>query len=449
MPTSHPIAGTAGPTAAPANRSDELRWFLIAAVAIGVVKLALAFVLMSAYKGDVGPRYSIGAVDNYQSLAKNIVNGNGYRFTPDTTLTLMREPGYPFFLAGLMQAFDDYHTASVIANVVLTALAGYLIFLMTRLLIPDRWVAVIAPILYMVHPGVFVAELRSGVEVLFTFLMLAFLLLLRTAICSESTAGYVKAGVALGVATYVRSTALLFPVFLVLQGLLFRRDWRSVALSVLRAVLVIGCALFVLTPWIVRNYELVGRFVPTASVQGIAMQVGNYQCIHADGIKQFVDLDLEAMDERNKIAAEQGYRFKGLYYQLFYDPHDEVKFSDFLANQVIHEYLRSPATLVKCATENVFNFWFQGKDRPTTRLNMVIQVPYMLLALAGIYLGFRRMHAPTMALLLLLLLYTMAVYAPMHAQARYSIPIMSILAIFAAVPFGMILARYTRSRVPA
>jgi 4-amino-4-deoxy-L-arabinose transferase-like glycosyltransferase len=434
-------------TMAPAvalRRKHELRRLAIAILCIAMLKFGLMLLLVSGFKDQINPLYTIGHVDNYYSLAKNISHGRGYRFTPDTTLTLMREPGYPYFLAVLVHEFDDYNRAAVIANLLLTSLSALLIFKLARLLSSTAWVPLVAPIVYMLHPGVIVAELRSGVEVPFTFLLLVFLLLLREAVCSNSSTAYVKAGIALGITTYVRSTALLFPTFLIVYGLLFHRDWRSVLRYAARAALVLTCALLVLSPWIVRNYMLVGKFVPTASVQGVAMQVGHYLCVHADGKKEFVDLDNEAADVRNKLAAEQGYKFQGDYYQLFYDPHDEVKFNSFLGAQVVQQYIQSPATFVKCASENVFNFWFQGKNRSTTMANIAVQSSYLILALAGIFLGFKEMHKPTLWLMLLFVVYTMGVYVPIHAQARYSIPIMPILSILAAITLCKLTGRVLR-----
>jgi 4-amino-4-deoxy-L-arabinose transferase-like glycosyltransferase len=440
---------TIAPAAVASRRKHELRWLAIAILCIAMLKFGLMLVLVSGFKDQINPLYTIGHVDNYYSLAKNISHGRGYRFTPDTTLTLMREPGYPYFLAVLVHEFDDYNRAAVIANLLLTSLSALLIFKLARLLSSIAWVPLVAPIIYMLHPGVVVAELRSGVEVPFTFLLLVFLLLLREAVCSNSSTAYVKAGIALGITTYVRSTALLFPTFLILYALLFHRDWRSVLRYAARAALVLACALLVLSPWIVRNYMLVGKFVPTASVQGVAMQVGNYLCVHADGKKEFVDLDNEAADVRNKLAAEQGYKFQGDYYQLFYDPHDEVKFNSFLGAQVVRQYIQSPATFVKCASENVFNFWFQGKNRATTMANIAVQSSYLILALAGIFLGFKEMHKPTLWLMLLFVLYTMGVYVPIHAQARYSIPIMPILSILAAITLCRLTGRVLRRNAAA
>jgi 4-amino-4-deoxy-L-arabinose transferase-like glycosyltransferase len=432
---------TTAPAAIALPRKGELRWLAIAVLCIAMLKLGFVLALVSGFKDQINPLYSIGHVDNYYSLAKNISHGRGYRFTPDTTLTLMREPGYPYFLAALVHEFDDYNRAAVIANLLLTSLTALLIFKLARLLTSIAWVAVVAPILYMLHPGIIVAELRTGVEVPFTFLLLIFLILLRYAVGSNAWSAYVKAGIALGFTTYVRSTALLFPTFLVAYGLLFHPDWRSVLRYAARAALVLACALLVLSPWIIRNYMLVGKFVPTASVQGVAMQAGYYLCVHADGKKEFVDLDNEAAEARKKLAAEQGYKFQGDYYQLFYDPHDEVTFNSFLGAQVVQQYIQSPATFVKCASENVFNFWFQGKNRSTTMANIAIQSFYLILALTGIFLGFREVNKPTLWLLLLFVLYTMAVYVPIHAQARYSIPIIPILSIFAAISISKLAGR--------
>jgi Dolichyl-phosphate-mannose-protein mannosyltransferase len=424
----------------------ELRFLTIAALGILVLKLAFLMLAASHFKGEISPLYGIGHADNYYSLAKNISHGRGLRFDPDTSLTLMREPGYPYFLAVFVHEFEDYNRAAVIANIVLTALTAFLMFNLTRQLIAMRWVAVVGPVLYMIHPGVILAELRSGVEVLYIFLLLIFLSVLRTALSSESTRAYIYAGLVLGVTTLVRSTALLFPAALVVHTFLFKRDPSSLFRSAVRAALVMACAFLVLTPWIVRNYALVGKFVPTASVQGIAMQVGNYLCTHDDGTRSFEELDLEAAAERNKLAAQYGYRFKPYYYQYFYDPHDEVTFSDTLGAAVIRQYVQSPSIFFKCTAENVFNFWFQGKNRTSTLGNMAVQSFYLILAGVGLFLGYRKMDKPTLALLLLFVGYTMAVYAPIHAQARYSLQVMPILAILAAIPICTVMARVSRTR---
>ncbi len=420
------------------RRKEENRWLAIVVLGLLLVKLGFALIVVPKYADQIRPLYGIGPADNYLSIAKNIDAGHGYRFTPQTSLTLMREPGYPFFLAGLLRVFDNDHELAIVANIIFTSLAAFLLSSLARSVSAARWVSVAAPLLFMLHPGVILSELRYGYESLFTLLVLVFLWLLLKAQRTGRTADYVEAGLALGVASAVRSTALLFPAFLIVHDLILKGGWKSAVRAAWRAALVLACALIALSPWIIRNEMLVGKFVPTTSLPGIAMQVGEYLCIHA-GEKDMAKLDLEAAAVRNRLAVEQGYRFQGEYYQFFYDPKDELKFSHALGQQVVHDYLQSPALFAKCATENLFNFWFAGKNRAVTIANLCIQLPYLLLAVLGVALDFRRMDRPALILLLLFVAYTVAVYAPIHAQARYSMVLVPILSMFAAVPICRLL----------
>ena len=427
------------------ERNEDRRRLAMAVLLIFLLKLVFALGIAPRVSDRIRPLYGIGPADNYLSIAKNIAAGNGYRFTPQTSLTLMREPGYPYFLAGLLRVFDNDHELAIAANIVFTSLAALLLSSLVRSVSAARWVSVAAPLLFMLHPGVILSELRWGVESLFTLLVLVFLWLLLKALRSGRMADYVAAGLALGVASAVRSTALLFPAFLIVHDLILKSGWKSAVRAAGRAALVLAGAFIALSPWILRNEMLVGKFIPTASVQGIAMQVGQYLCVHA-GEKDMAQLDLDAAAVRNRLAVQQGYRFEGDYYQFFYDPKDELTFNHALGQQVIHEYLQSPALFAKCAGENVFNFWFAGKNRLVTIANLCIQLPYLLLALVGVALDFRRMDRPALILLLLFVAYTMAVYAPIHAQARYSMVLIPILSIFAAVPIGRLLVSRSKRR---
>jgi dolichyl-phosphate-mannose-protein mannosyltransferase len=415
------------------DHKEDLRRLGIALVVALVLELVFSLTIVPRFAPQLNLLYGIGPADNYLTLAKNIDAGHGYRFTPDTSPTMMREPGYPYFLAGLLRAFDNDHEGAVIANIVFTALTALLVGALARRASPLRGLAFVAPLLYMVHPGVVLSELRGGIESMFTLLLTAFFVLLLDALRSDRVMAYVRAGVALGITSLVRSTALLFPTFIVLVGVLGGAGWRSLPRFAVKAALVLACALIALSPWIIRNEFLVGRFIPTASVQGVAMQSGEYICVHA-GEKDMDILDLDAAEVRNQIAARDGYRFQGDYYQFFFDPRDELTFSSSLGRQVVEDYVRTPGLFVKCASRNLFNFWFAGKSPGVTLVNVFTQLPYLLLAIAGIVLEFRRTDRLTLILVSLFVAYSLAVYVPMHAQARYSIPLVPLLAVFAGMP---------------
>jgi hypothetical protein len=101
---------------------------------------------------------------------------------------------------------------------------------------------------------------------------------------------------------------------------------------------------------------------------------------------------------------------------------------------------------VKCAAENALDFWFAGRNRTATITDICIQLPYLLLACWGIAAGFRQANRAFLATLLLFVCYSVAVYAPIHAIARYSIPLIPILAVFAAIPVAKVLGQRIGSR---
>jgi 4-amino-4-deoxy-L-arabinose transferase-like glycosyltransferase len=429
-----------------AGQRDQRR-LLILVLILFTLKAIVAFWIIPAFQQQIGAVYGIGTNDNYELIAQNLRLGLGYRITPETSLTLMREPGYPLFLAALSYLFGPDLRVVIAANLVLSSLSAFLISRLARYICPESRVALIAPVLFLIHPGVAVAELRSGVEIPFIFLLLCFFLVLRRALQSEKPSRYALAGLVLGLACSVRSTVLLFPPFLLLYHLWRERSWAALRRSAARAALMMLTLSAVISPWVVRNYLLVHKFVPTASVQGVSMQVGYYQCVHGGSGEGFHDMEVEAAQVRVDAARAGGYRFIGEYYQYFFDPNDEVRFNSSLQQQVLQSYRQSPALFIKCASENVVNFWFTGKNRLATLGGVLVQVPYLFLALMGLIMGFRRSERPIVFCMFLFALYSIAVCAPIHAEARYSVPLVPILAIFAAIPLSRLVDRLRDRKV--
>jgi len=402
-------------------------------VALTLVKGMVFLTLVPAVERSVGPYYGIGFADNYHLLAENLSEGAGYRFHSDTGPTLMREPGYPMFLAALFHLFGRDLAVARAANLLLSLITVGIIARLSLELSKSELAARIAPVLYMIHPGIVVAELRGGVEILFITLLMSFLATIFWALRGSRLSRYFVAGLVLGATSLVRSTALLFPMFLFVYFFVWERPRSSVVVMGSRIGAIFAAALIVLSPWIVRNYVLVGQFVPTASVQGVAAQAGQYICRNLSLHNGVQELDTEAAKIRSSLARSQGYRFRDGYYQEFFDPRDEVAFNSELTRQVLSGYRESPALIFQCVAKNTFNFWFSGKNWTATWINMAVQLPYLAIAIAGLFIGLRGPLAPKFGLLLLFVLYTMGTYLPIHAQARYSIPLVPVLSMLAAI----------------
>ena len=423
--------------------SSRGKYRLIGTVlAIVTIHSVLLFVIIPSVSARLGPMYNQERyADGYDQLAANLEAGNGYRFYPDTARTLMREPGYPIMLAGLQMTFGKSFTVVKLANMAMALITAWGMVLIAGKVWPDamanRSVMILVPsLLYLLDPGVLIAESRGGVENLFALLVTAFLLTVYKAIQSQRWRDFVVSGLILGLTLYVRSTPMLFPLCLLGYLAITQRRRISPTVMLKNIAAMTVTMLVVLSPWIYRNYVLVGKFVPTASVLGVSAQAGQYIGEHISDGKPWYLLDREASRERDKVAIELGYPFEdgaSGYYQTFYRSGDELRFSDYLLRKVIAGYRESPLLFVKCVTRNVFNFWFAGKTSMATFGNIVVQLPYLAFALIGAVYSIRKREARIVGPMVLLIGYIMAVHLPILAQARYSVPLFPMVCLMAAM----------------
>jgi 4-amino-4-deoxy-L-arabinose transferase-like glycosyltransferase len=415
---------------------------VVLSIALLVYTLVL-FVAIPELSKVLGPRYSIGFADDYDRLANSLALGQGYRFGPDLPPTLMREPGYPLFLAGVFALFGYSIEAARFANLILAGVAAVLVMRLAGVAGLSRGAATLAAAIFLAHPGTLIAAARGGFEIFFVFLLLLFLLALARATQGGTAKHYVLAGFLLGLAALTRSTVLLFPVVALGYLLLTAGTAGERVRYCVRFAALLAIAAVVMSPWAIRNYMVAGEFVPTSTVQGVAAQTGLHICKGLSFDRGLLELDTEAAAERDTLARRLGYAFRGGYYQYFHTTRGEIAFNRYLLGEVIGEYRSEPLLLMKCAAQNLFNFWFAGKTWQVTAMNMAIQLPFLMLAVFGAYWLWRTGQSRGVALPGLFILYLYALHVPIHAQARYSVPLVALLAIVASAGIvGLLRARY-------
>jgi len=407
--------------------------FLILFAAL-LVNGTIVLVGLPKVSSNLALPYTMGFGDFYDLIAKNLDQGNGYRADAAMGNTMLREPGYPLLLAAVFKLWGYGIQQARVVCVLLAFGAALLLLRLTRKITGDTMTALVAALLFLIYPGIIVAEARAGVEIPCIFTMMLFMLALHGAVEKSSLWRYGAAGLLLGTAVMVRSEVLLFPVLLLVYLLFAAKGWAERRRMVgAIALLAVGTAV-VMFPWIIRNYKLVHSFVPTATVAGLAAQAGLYTCENTSPSKPFGLTEGEAGLERKEIARQLGIPFRGAYIQLFYTPQDELAFYGALLNRVSTEYRSHPEVLAGCAAKNLFfNFWFNGKTPKSVLLNVLVQAPLLALALAGVVVLWKRKLLRNAGIILLYILYIPAVHAPMVAEARYSMLILPFLATLAAV----------------
>jgi hypothetical protein len=174
-------------------------------------------------------------------------------------------PGYPAFLAALYTVFGPSILVGKLGNIVLAGVADLLTWRVVRTHV-GHTAAVAALLLTAVWPGRnFHMDVLSYDELVIVLLVGSLALLPGQTGGRKVALRWIAAGVVLGLACLVRPTLGVTP--LAVGGWLFvcRCSWRRAALC----TALYGTAMLVpIVPWTVRNYAVLGRFVPLTTNAG-------------------------------------------------------------------------------------------------------------------------------------------------------------------------------------
>lgn len=204
----------------------------------------------------------------YYYAAKSIAGGHGYSILGHPTAFF--PVGWPAFLAGIFVVTGPSVEAIMVANLVLWSITAGLVYLLGRRM-GGRAVGIVASLIVATSPVLTMYVMRAYSEALFIPLLLLVCLLL-TARREAPTLGVAAlAGICLGLAILVRSTAAPLP-FLLLLWLLarngLRESWRS-------AVAFCAVSCLVVLPWLVRN-EIVMHSFTTSTNGGYTLWIGDH-----------------------------------------------------------------------------------------------------------------------------------------------------------------------------
>ncbi len=246
----------------------RVMWLLIA---VFVASLSYSFYFKARVEVDARA---------YDRIAWNIVQGNGYREMTDGPLQednaiLRVGPGYELFLALIYFIFGHHYAAVWIAHAFLSTASAFLVFLLARKIFssdPARdTMALIASALIGLSPDIITVNGLLLTETLGVFLIILCAYLFFKYFVSEIRSGWqiFYVGIVLAFAIMVRTPAafLLFPILFCI----YQRGTKKQA-----AIFLCTIAL-VFMPWIIRNFNVYRTFVPTNLAYGIDLLSGNHK----------------------------------------------------------------------------------------------------------------------------------------------------------------------------
>jgi len=197
-------------------------------------------------------------------LARSIATGQGFSSPTDlpTGPSAWAPPLYPYILAGVFRLFGVYSASSgwiiLTFNSVFGALTCWSLYRIgeriygTSIARGTAWTWAVFP--YAIYWPVRVVWETSLTAFL---LSLALLMTLRMADAPPRLRAWVGCGVLWGIIMLTNTAVVSMMPFCLLWILYRLRDGRQVA----RACLCIVVAALVITPWLVRNYQMFGTFV--------------------------------------------------------------------------------------------------------------------------------------------------------------------------------------------
>lgn len=373
----------------------------------------------------------------YGQIAANILAGHGFAWAPGA-LTSIRPPLYPGLLAGIWAIFPASLQAVRIFQILLSLATACLVYALgSRIYGPKAgaWAAAAC----WLYPSFIFFDFLILTETLFTFLLVAFILLAIVTVQTPRAWAALACGLVLGLAALTRS--ILWPLPLVLCPLLAVLIRAPLARRLALPCLLLAGYSLVVMPWAVRNTTLQGVMTIVDTMGGMNLRMGNYEFTPEDRMWDAVSL-----------SGEQSW-VHGLSLDLPGQSITEGQKEKWAQRKAIAYMRANPGVTFRRAFIKFADFWGlerefmagvqQGLYAPPRWFALIaslaIVLAYVIVvvaAAAGVWLAAPedwRLHV----VLLLPVFVIMGAHTIVFGHSRYHLPLVPILAVYAAA-FGVV-----------
>jgi len=356
------------------------------------------------------------------------------------------EPVYPVFLAATRWLSGNSALTVQVIQVVIASIGTIYLYRLADALTGNRQIALIAALLYALHPLLIRQAAAPAESSLFTTLLIAFTYYFVTAVGAASMA---LAGLVLGLLVVTRM--MILPLAGLAAALLMARRRYSSALALALPVVLL------LLPFCIRNWSVNGSVWPTRS--GVNLYIGNSPYTAA----LLPDYDLDILQEHAAVA--------GGLVSLSSDSPESIQAADELLTGYALDYIR--AHPIRTLRQKAINaayffspllvpFYVAGPDtravidqtghlvvenperRPAVEhiVYSAFYAPVLIAALAGVYI--RRRDFRRDAILWCVVANFVFVYTLYFPATRYRAPMDFVLLLYAAVSLNLWLTRWRR-----
>lgn len=392
----------------------------------------LIVVLLAAGIGAVRymterPGLEDGQTEHYWPLVNSLLDGKGYSLCDPLYFPLcapgdpsaMREPLPTLLFAGVALLTGRSFFLTVGTQLLLNLAVLLMIYGFVRSWLGRR-AALLAAIVWALYlPAVKLITQLSG-DLAGTFLLIASAWALMTAMRSGRPVHWAFTGALLGLGILSRSALIIIiaPWALACAWQGWRRSRTFVpVLSFIAAIVV------VLSPWVIRNHQVFGRFIVGTSMNGYNIWRNNHH-LNTDNYLRYIDF-LEA----DTLADELIARRPDLPARL-----NEAQMDTVYAHEGVRTLKAHPGRYVALSFWRLIPLWTnwgvnQAYHKPIDITDYIV-VAQQLILLVLLVLGLRHLgwgHWPLFAAIAV----EVAAYTALVAQVRYLMPVMPLVIAFA------------------
>jgi 4-amino-4-deoxy-L-arabinose transferase-like glycosyltransferase len=357
----------------------------------------------------------------YDPIAVNVASGNGFVLNngePDS----IRGPGYPLFLAAIYKTLGRNYIAVRLIQSVLDGVTVVFVVHMTWILWGNWKRAIIAGSLLSLYPFSVYSSNLVAVETLFCLVFFMSVFFFIKGCRKESLGMFIVSGILLAYSVLIRSTSLLFPLAM---GV-----WLFVFKGISKKNLA-GCAclLFafaaVILPWSIRNYNVFNEFIVTSTNGGINFYLGSslkYLRPREERMQQ------AKIEDELRIMADMGIRSpqKG-----------DLYFRKLGWQNYKNAWFHNPLDVAKLVFYKAIRFWYATDSGRQEKVLFVIQIAFLLVSIFGVLNAITRKQCPAETWLLVMsVFYYWLIFIVMFPLARYTMPIVPMLAILTSLNFN-------------
>ena len=367
----------------------------------------------------------------YQEIAVNLAEGRG--FALDDRPTSWRPPLYPFVMAALYRAAGSTDPAIVRAFQALLSLGTVLVVYRLARVMFGTWPARLAASLVAFYPPLLFYNTHLLSEPLFLFLSVLVAATFVEYLLRPRLPLLLASGIILGLAALTRD--VIWPTVAIMVGLIWWSTplpWPRMLLHSLALVLTLVA---VLSPWVIRNTRIQGTFTLISTNGGMVFLANHYE-----------HTPLDRPWRAHALPPEQKVRYL-LPLELSEGVRQKLAVGRAFAFIREHPGLTVRNTLIRGA--NVWGFerntigaaiaGFYGKPRRAgllvlTAAIVVGEVVTLLAGFTGLCFAVARggREAGCHLYVIAMVVFTTAIHAVVSGHPRYHLPLVPLLAVYAA-----------------